>query len=148
MAITALEYLVFSTLRNHNQLPARPRVLELGESNWYGDVPIEQLEQEVNQHVEQTMRSATLSRLRQVWASDAKNRLYEVARIFYDVFLQPASYTAIDPGTPGSQYRFDLNQPVPLNDKPRRHDQQRHRRARLQRLSVLQNRTISRLKAV
>lgn len=117
MAITALEYLVFSTLRKHQQLPARPRVLELGESNWYGDVSIEQLEQDLNQCVDETAREATLSRLRQVWASDAKNRLYEVARIFYDVFLQPASYTAIDPGTPGSQYRFDLNQPVPLNDK-------------------------------
>jgi hypothetical protein len=117
VAITALEFLVFSTLRKHQQLPARPRVLELGESNWYGDVSIEQLEQDLNQCVDETAREATLSRLRQVWASDAKNRLYEVARIFYDVFLQPASYTAIDPGTPGSQYRFDLNQPVPLNDK-------------------------------
>jgi hypothetical protein len=117
VAITALEYLVFSTLRKHGQLPVSPRVLELGESNWYGDVPVEQLEQDVNQYVDEAARPATLDRLREVWSSDAKNRLYDVARIFFEVFLQPASYAAIDPGTPGSQYKFDLNQPVPLADK-------------------------------
>jgi hypothetical protein len=117
VAITALEYLVFSTLRNHGQLPASPRVLELGESNWYGDVAIEQLEQDLNQYVDEPARAAMDARLREAWASNAKSRLYDVARIFFDVFLRPASYTAIDPGTPGSQYKFDLNQPVPLSEK-------------------------------
>jgi hypothetical protein len=118
VAITALEYLVFSTLRQQNQLPARPRVVELGESNWYGDVQIEQLEQDLGRYLtDQTARETMLARLRTTWASGAKNRLYDIARIFFDVFLQPESYTAIDPGTPGSQYKFDLNQPVPLNEK-------------------------------
>ena len=117
MAVTALEYLVFSTLRQHNQLPPRPRVLELGESNWYGDVPIERLEQDIQQHVDQAARAGTLERLRVAWSCESNRRLYDVAQIFFEIFLQPAGYTAIDPGTPGSQYKFDLNHPVPLTDK-------------------------------
>ena len=35
MAITGLEYLVFSSLRQGGLVPPNPRVLELGESNWY-----------------------------------------------------------------------------------------------------------------
>jgi hypothetical protein len=117
VAITGLEYAVFSSLRQHNQLPPRPRVLELGESNWYGDVATEQLEQDIARIV--TLgpeRDAMLIRLRSASSSDRKNRLYDIARVFYDTFLQPASYTAIDPGTPDSKYKFDLNQPVPLKE--------------------------------
>src|SRR5437762_7689224 len=118
MAITGLEYIVFSSLRAHNLLPAKPKVLELGQSNWYGDVPVDQLERDLNQNVlDLRERDDLITRLHDVASAKRPNHLYEIARIFWRVFVDPASYSAIDPGTPGSQYRFDLNQPVPLNEQ-------------------------------
>lgn len=118
MAITGLEYVVFSSLRKHNLTPPNPRVLELGESNWYGDVPLEQLEADVTRHVsEPTEREATLTRLREAAGSSRADRLYDIARVFFKVFLRHSTYTAIDPGTPGSTHRFDLNKPVTLTDR-------------------------------
>lgn len=118
MAITGLEYIVFSSLRAHNLLPARPKVLELGESNWYGDVPMEQFERDLAQLVlDLTVRDELITRLHDIARANRPNRLYDIARIFWRAFVDPASYSAIDPATPGSQYRFDLNQPVPLNEQ-------------------------------
>ena len=38
MALTGVDYEVYASLRRSNLLPSRPRVLELGESEWYGDI--------------------------------------------------------------------------------------------------------------
>jgi len=118
MAITALEYLVFSSLRARNMLPPRPRVLELGESNWYGDVSLEQLEVDIRRFVtDEARREALLAKLQNCISAGVRDRVYEIASIFWTVFADPLSYSAIDPGMPHSKYRFDLNQPVPLDEK-------------------------------
>jgi len=118
MAITALEYLVFSSLRARNMLPPRPRVLELGQSNWYGDVSLEQLEVDIRRFVtDEARREALLAKLQNCISAGVRDRVYEIASIFWTVFADPLSYSAIDPGMPHSKYRFDLNQPVPLDEK-------------------------------
>jgi hypothetical protein len=118
MAITALEYIVFSSLRAHRLLPPRPRVLELGESNWYGDVSIEQLERDLQENLtDAAERDALLAELRSAVDAQRPSQLYEIARVFWRVFVDPASYDAIDPGTSTARYRFDLNQPVPIADR-------------------------------
>ena len=118
MAITGLEYIVFTSLRAHGLLPPKPRVIELGESNWYGDVPTEQLERDVSAFVaDATTRDGLLANLRDAVQAKRADQLYEIARVFWRAFLDPASYDAIDPGTPGRRYAFDLNQPVPLAEQ-------------------------------
>jgi hypothetical protein len=118
MAITGLEYIVFTSLRTHATLPAKPRVLELGESNWYGDVPTEQLIRDARQFVADAAEQERLiGQLRDAVEAKRPTQLYEIANVFWRVFVDPASYDAIDPGTPGSRYRFDLNLPVPMTEQ-------------------------------
>ena len=115
MAITGLEYAAFTMLKSHGLVPERPRVIELGESNWYADVPTDQLLQDIARlTADESVRAQRIASVRDAMASTRTNRLYEVARIVFDVFLNNPSYAAIDPGTPGSEFKFDLNQPVPL----------------------------------
>ena len=118
MAITALEFMVLASLRAHGILPPGPNVLELGESNWYGDVPIDQFEEEIRRLVsDPAERDRQLRKLAESVAARRPDQLYELARIFFDTIVQPREYSAIDPGTKTSRYQFDLNQPVPIEEK-------------------------------
>src|SRR5947209_2563292 len=102
VAITGLEYIVFSSLRGHGLLPAKPRVLELGESNWYGDVPTEQLARDLRGFVTDVAEGDDLvAKLRDAVTAKRPDQLYEIARIFWRAFVDPASFDAIDPGTAG-----------------------------------------------
>jgi hypothetical protein len=51
MAITAVDYFIISKLKEQALIPTRPSVLELGEANWYGDVPLDQLASDIRAHV-------------------------------------------------------------------------------------------------
>jgi hypothetical protein len=116
VAITGLEYVVFSSLRMHGVLPKRSNVLEFGESNWYGDVPVAQLDQDI-QNLVRDDDGGLLRELRGVVAANGPSVLYEIARVFFRGIVDAASYCAIDPGTPTSRYQFDLNFPVPLEEE-------------------------------
>jgi hypothetical protein len=118
MAITALEFMVLASFREHGLLPKNPRVLELGESNWYGDVSIDQFEQEIRRlAAEPAARDRHLFQLNEAVAANRAELLYELAKIFFEAVVQVGEYSAIDPGTPGSKFRFDLNQPVPIQEQ-------------------------------
>jgi hypothetical protein len=118
MAITALEHMVLTSFREHQILPPHPRVLELGESNWYGDVTSQQLQSDIDHLVEDPAdRQRLLLRLREITAANRPEFLYEMARLFWEISLQQSEYSAVDPGTPGSKYRFDLNLPLPIDDQ-------------------------------
>ena len=47
MAITWVTYSAISALFNNGHLPKVNSILEFGEANWYGDVPVEQLVQDI-----------------------------------------------------------------------------------------------------
>ena len=118
VAITGLEFLVFSSLRQHNLLPKKPTVLELGESNWYGDVSTAQLESAIHEFVtEPARRESLIDRLKNAAVTAPPDSLYRIARIFFEGLTDFSTYSAIDPGTPGSTYQFDLNLPVPLEQQ-------------------------------
>ncbi|NTV49863.1 MAG: hypothetical protein HGB32_04545 [Geobacteraceae bacterium] len=51
MAITAVEYEIFSELKKSRLLPPNPSFLEFGEANWYGDVPYERLSGDICWHL-------------------------------------------------------------------------------------------------
>jgi SAM-dependent methyltransferase len=116
LAITGLEYVVFNSLRSHGLLPARSRVLEFGESNWYGDVPISQLDQDIRTFVTND-DGALVKELRTSVAANGPQVLYEIARAFFRGIVGAEHYSAIDPGSPTSRYQFDLNFPVPLEEQ-------------------------------
>src|ERR1700761_4990731 len=100
MAITALEFMVLCSFREHQILPASPRVLELGESNWYGDVPTAELQQEITRLCSNP--STMLAELQLAEAKSGDERLYHFAQLFCRGIVQASEYVSIDPGTPGS----------------------------------------------
>jgi hypothetical protein len=105
-------------LRAHQIIRGRPRVLELGCSNWYGDVPLEDFEQEIRRLVtDPAERDRQVFRLSHAVAARRPDQLYEIANIFYDSIVQAGAYSAVDPGSPGSRFQFDLNLPVPIEEK-------------------------------
>ena len=60
MAITGIEYNLFHDMRSGGVLPERPSLIEFGEANWYGDVPIEQLDHDIGELVADAAEAKTL----------------------------------------------------------------------------------------
>ena len=58
-----------------------------------------------------------LAELHEAVIAKRQGLLYELAQLFFRAIVQVGSYASIDPGTPGSQYRFDLNLPVSIDQK-------------------------------
>jgi hypothetical protein len=52
MAITNVEYAFLSILAQRNIFPKLSHVLELGEQHWHGDIPIENLKNDLNTQIQ------------------------------------------------------------------------------------------------
>ncbi len=112
MAISAIEYSFFRSLRKANVLPLGAEILELGQTNWYGDVGLHDLGQDIYAYAPEADRKALFDELNAV-SSRQPPDLFAMARIFWTTFLQPASLTAIDFHGPGA-LKLDLNGPINL----------------------------------
>lgn len=115
MAITAVEYAIFSELKRSRLLPPKPSLLEMGEANWYGDVTYEQLTDDICRLLDNPEEQIELlEKLIDVVRGQKPDMLWYVARIFYRVFLNCSDRVAIDFGGTESALKLDLNQPVSL----------------------------------
>jgi hypothetical protein len=115
VAITAVEYAIFSELKKSRLLPSNPSFLELGEANWYGDVPYEQLIDDICRLLEDTEEQIKLlQELINVVRAEQPGMLWDVAKIFYRIFLNYRETVAIDFGGTEKALRLDLNQPISL----------------------------------
>src|SRR5215212_419681 len=113
MAIAALQYVVLRSLREQNVLPEGATALELGESNMYGDVSVEQMQADITRLVsDENRRASLIAELHDAMKLEQMDKLYRMAKIFYRGVLGCSSIAAVDPGTAGSEYKFDLNDPV------------------------------------
>lgn len=118
MAISAVEYAIFSELKKSRLLPPNPSFLELGEANWYGDVPYEQLSDDICQLLDDTeVQIELLQELINVVRAEQPGMLWDVAKIFYRIFLNYRETVAIDFGGTEKALRLDLNQPISLGRK-------------------------------
>lgn len=96
-------------------MPPNPSFLELGEANWYGDVPYEQLSDDICRYLEETDEQIELlQELINVVRAEQPAMLWDVAKIFYRIFLNYREIVAIDCGGTERALRLDLNQPVSL----------------------------------
>ena len=115
MAITAVEYTLFSELRKSGLIPQNPSFLEFGEANWYGDVPYEKLCEDICQLLDDTEEQIILlEELIRVMREQLPTMLWDVAKIFYRIFLNYRETVAIDFGGTESALKLDLNQPISL----------------------------------
>jgi hypothetical protein len=118
MALTAVDYNLFVALRERGALPPRPSVLELGESEWYGDVSTETLADGIETMVADPARRRDLKeRLAWILEGNSPQESWDLAKLFYGIFLDYRKITAIDfHGTPAA-LKLDLNQPVALGEQ-------------------------------
>src|SRR5262245_34292986 len=95
MAISGIDYKLFRDLRLLNALPLNSDVLELGEANWYGDVDLQVLRKDMVRFASEDHED--LSRqLDEVISARRRTQMWEIARIFWRVFIRPRTMTAID----------------------------------------------------
>lgn len=114
MAITGIEYSLFRGLREQGRLPQQGDILELGEANWYGDVDLQTLRADIRRFVPADEQQALLARLDEVLQASRPEYRFEIAKVFWQTFLQPRSMTAIDFHGTEQALRLDLNDPVDL----------------------------------
>lgn len=116
MAITAIEYALFSYFKQNGGLPARPHVLELGEANWFGDLPTQQLANDIEALItDEPVKNKLLADLNAAIQAQNEETMRRIARVFYSTFLNYDSLTAIDPHGSKDALALDLNQPIELD---------------------------------
>ena len=118
MALAAVDYHIFESLRKCGLLPARASVLELGESQWYGDLSLQALAELIDSVVsEPARRQALQQRLRQVIESESPHSPWDLAKIFYAAYLDLREIVAIDFHGTSAARKIDLNYPVDLGQR-------------------------------
>jgi len=116
MAITGIEYAVISRLKSDGLLIDRPAVLEIGRSNWYGDVDLRELIADIGKLIEdKSERDDVIASIRTLKAEKPDSYLYDLADIFWKVLVNPEIRQAVDLDTATDSMKLDLNEPIKLD---------------------------------
>ena len=118
MAITTIEYSILEMLRGSGVLPRDPSLLELGEAQWYADVPVGRLSDSIEDLVaDERERDRLQQRLADIAAGNAPTRSWDLAKLLYEVVLDCRRVVSVDfHGTPAAR-ALDLNYPVDLGEQ-------------------------------
>jgi hypothetical protein len=117
VAITAIEYAIFTELRSRGLVGGSMAVLELGEANWYGDVETQRLADDIRRFAPPARQGELFATLQAIIRDQGRDpwALFRVAKVFYATFLEVSEWLAIDMhGSPEAR-RHDLNQPLRLH---------------------------------
>lgn len=118
MAITYIDHTIFTRLKESGMLPPRPSILELGEAQWFGDVPTEVLSENIENLVhDEELREQLHQRMADILCGDSPDRDWDLAKLFYKVFLNYSKLTAIDFHGTAIARKIDLNQAVDLGEQ-------------------------------
>jgi len=114
MAITAIEYSIIKRLRDLDKLPLASSILEIGESNWYGDIPLEVLGQDIYAYGLEHERENLFCELSSIAESRPPSMLFDIAKIWYRTFFHACPTLIIDQDGP-NELKLDLNQRIKLD---------------------------------
>jgi SAM-dependent methyltransferase len=115
MAISIVEYQLVRSLQEQNLFPRGGELLEVGEANWYGDISLDLLRADIARFAAPERRAGLLAELDAAAAAKDRGRAsWDIAKIFWQTFLAPASITAIDYHGTEIARKLDLNQPIDL----------------------------------
>jgi hypothetical protein len=106
MPITTLECAIFRTLHAQGQLPSGANVLELGAANWYGDEPIEVLQDDIYRYGRPARRKDIFLELDRIQTAGnaSPSYLFDITKVVYKVFLDMRAWRGISPRpTPGGE---------------------------------------------
>ncbi|MBI3839151.1 MAG: hypothetical protein HY288_14625 [Planctomycetia bacterium] len=116
MAISATHYYLIRELFERGLLPRNGALLEIGEANWYGNVSVPAIVGDIKKFVnDPDRREALIKRLMDIAEAREKMALFDMAKVFYELFFAPSEVQAVD--FEGSQIarKLDLNCPIQLN---------------------------------
>jgi SAM-dependent methyltransferase len=113
MAITAIEYSLFRSLRRADKLPQGGDILELGEANWYGDVGMQDLGQDIYRYAPEDHRLKLFRDLDKVSQASPAD-FFAIAKVFWHTFFAPRTMTAIDLHGGKDALKLNLNEPIDL----------------------------------
>lgn len=91
MALSHPDVIIWQFLKENNLIPPKPSVLEIGEANWYGDVPLP-------------------SGIDYPFGGDS----FAIAKAFYRAMMDYSHIAAIDLQGK-TAHKFDLNEPLPAD---------------------------------
>lgn len=111
MALTAVDFHVFQSLRQHALLPPQSNVLELGEAEWYGDLSPEVLRREIDALADTARRERLRQDLDAALAAP-KGKAWLMAKVFYRLFLDYRRLASIDFHGTSEALQLDLNYPI------------------------------------
>lgn len=104
MAMSAPHFAALKHLAEQGEFKRGGKVLEIGECNWYGDMPIEELATELEEFdpiAAEFLRDENL-KTRDWWE-------WKIVKVIYDALMHPSEIHSIDlDGTPAAQ-KLDLN---------------------------------------
>jgi hypothetical protein len=111
MALTRADCLIWENLADRDQIPKAPSLLEIGQANWYGDMPLAWLVEQVKR------KQPTL--LPELEEADRNMDVFRIADVFYRCLLDVQKSAAIDlhPPPGSSAHQLDLNEPIDLGEK-------------------------------
>lgn len=112
MAITQVFYHIVREAAAQGILPTGGAILEFGEANWYGDVPIPALRQDIEALAKDPILKRRL--LDGLETEEGPTRTFDIAKVFYGLFFNPRHMEAIDPSGTKGAHRLDLNFPQDL----------------------------------
>ncbi len=115
MAIARVHYEVIKELRNLNLLKVQGSILELGEQNWYGDIPIKLLHDDIAIYADNYLKEQLVKELVLIWEKKPATLPYDITKIWYKTFFQAKSINAIDLHGTNKALKIDLNLPHELN---------------------------------
>jgi hypothetical protein len=116
MAVTGIHYVILRNLFERGVLSSGGALLELGEANWYGDLPPLKVLEDIQALVKDPeRRDALVRRITEVVEHQTANSSFDIVKIYYELFFAPSEMQAIDFHGSETAQKLDLNGPITLN---------------------------------
>jgi hypothetical protein len=112
-----LEYELVSYLKKQGKLPEGGSILELGEANWYGDVNLQRLRDDIGLYASEEQRRELLDVIDLTATRADSFHMFDLAKAFYRTFFNYQQIDAIDFHGTERAMKLDLNEPVKLEQQ-------------------------------
>lgn len=116
MAISQSEYTFLSILAQLSLFPEKPTILEFGEQHWHGDVPLDDVKQDIDAFLPEQSHKVR-QELSQLMQRQDERKSFDMAKIAYRLFFDYQTLTAIDLHGTKNSLPLDLNHEISLSQK-------------------------------
>jgi hypothetical protein len=118
MALSQPLYVILRWMFKQGLLPQDGALLEFGESNWYGDMPLDALTADIKTLVADPERRARIvATIEKAGRDEDPDDPFTIVKAVYAALFNPSRVDAIDLHGSPAALRYDLNEPVPLTER-------------------------------